>query len=183
MAIGTDRVQVTKVESTAQGGQDADAGPHGVNPLPLAPQEDAIESAGGYVQDASNRDEAVGWYRSDDDLCFFDAAPGNAAGHTLTALLTLDLPSHRTADQLTHDLDEDYYAEYTYSGWRLATVIIWTSVAKVLKIREYTYTWSGGRVTGIVEQQYDSGGSVGETLTYTVAYTAHQVTSITCARS
>ena len=58
MALGTDRVQVTKVESTALGGDDADTNVYGA-PTPIEPQEDAIESAGLIVQDADNRDEDV----------------------------------------------------------------------------------------------------------------------------
>jgi hypothetical protein len=87
MTIGVDRVQVQKQESTAQGGSDADIGIHAAS-RPIQPQEDAIESAGGYVQDGLNRDEAVGWHRDGDDLMLFDAATGNAyPGWTLTQIL------------------------------------------------------------------------------------------------
>lgn len=84
MAIGEDRVQVTKVESTALGGKDGDAGIYG-DSVPINPQEDAIESAGGYVQDSSNRDETVGWYREDGELKLKDTE--NPTGASITQML------------------------------------------------------------------------------------------------
>jgi len=72
MAIGPDRVQVAKYETAASGGDGADESVLGGSE-PIEPQEDAIESAGGYVQDGSARDETVGWYRSEGILYQFDA--------------------------------------------------------------------------------------------------------------
>jgi len=71
MAIGEDRVQVTKVESTALGGKDSDRNEYGA-PIPINPEEDAIESAGGYVQEDGVRDENVGYCRGSGNLQFFD---------------------------------------------------------------------------------------------------------------
>lgn len=82
MAIGTDRVQVAKFETEAGGGDGADESILGT-PEPIAPQEDVLESAGGYVQDATARDETVGWYRSNSILYQFDTNhpfPGIAIG-------------------------------------------------------------------------------------------------------
>ena len=81
MAIGADRVQVTKVESTDLGGKDSDRDIYGA-PVPLKAQEDALESAGGYVQDESNRDEEVGWRRDGEDYVLFDKR--NILGVSLT---------------------------------------------------------------------------------------------------
>jgi hypothetical protein len=88
MAIGVDRVQVTKVESTALGGDDNDINPFGA-PTPIEPQEDAIETAGIFLQDESNRDENVGIYRNGNNLCLFDNdnASNQYPGHTLTDLM------------------------------------------------------------------------------------------------
>jgi len=58
MAIGTERVQVAKYESSGGGGDDNDAGIH-QNPTPINPQEDVVEAAGVYLQDASDRDQNV----------------------------------------------------------------------------------------------------------------------------
>lgn len=82
MGIGPDRVQVAKYETSSGGGDANDEGVYG-NPDPIDPQEDVLESAGGYVQDASNRDETVGWHRSSGLLYQFDADhayPGIAIG-------------------------------------------------------------------------------------------------------
>ncbi len=84
MAIGEDKVQVTKVESTALGGKDVDAGIYG-NPVPINPQEDAIESAGGYVQDTANRDEKVGFFRDAGKMKLFDE--DNPSGASISQML------------------------------------------------------------------------------------------------
>lgn len=83
MAIGPDRIQVYKSESTAQGGSDLDSGPYG-GPVAINPQEDAIEAAGFYLNDESNRDENVAVFRHGADLKFKDE--NNPAGLSLTAL-------------------------------------------------------------------------------------------------
>lgn len=62
---GTDRVQVVKRESAALGGSAADDLPFDA---PIAPQQDAIECAGVYLQDAANRDQNVYVDRSGADL-------------------------------------------------------------------------------------------------------------------
>lgn len=58
MAIGTDRVQPAKYESSGGGGNDLDTGIH-QNPVPINPEEDAIEAAGIYLQESGGRDETV----------------------------------------------------------------------------------------------------------------------------
>lgn len=84
MAIGNDRVQVTKKESSALGGDDSDAGLYG-EPVPINPQEDAIESAGIYLQDETVRDEQVGLFRHDGKLMAKDTE--NPTGANLTQML------------------------------------------------------------------------------------------------
>lgn len=81
MAEPPDRVQVLKRESGDLGGDSADEQPW---EEPIEPQEDALEAAGVYLQDASNRDEAVLIWRDGDDMKFKDVA--NPSGHTLTQL-------------------------------------------------------------------------------------------------
>lgn len=58
MAIGVHRVQVIKQESAALGGDSADDNGFG-GPLPIEPQEDALEAAGVYFQDSLARDLLV----------------------------------------------------------------------------------------------------------------------------
>lgn len=83
MAIGPDRVQVYKTESTAGGGKDSDRGPYG-GPVAINPQQDAIESAGLYLNDESYRDENVAVFRDGSDMKLKDV--NNPAGLSLTAL-------------------------------------------------------------------------------------------------
>jgi len=75
-----DRVQPIKIESPALGGTQED-----LEYLPVEPQEDAIEAAGVYLQDAENRDEKTLLTRSGDDMTFKD---GNNSTVTLTQLAT-----------------------------------------------------------------------------------------------
>lgn len=82
MAIGNDRCQVLKQESAALGGSGADDVPY---PAPINPQQDVIETAGVYLQDASNRDENVYIERHGSDLRFRDL--NNTTPVTLTQLL------------------------------------------------------------------------------------------------
>lgn len=114
MAIGPDRVQVTKVESTALGGKDDDISAYG-SPAPINPQEDAIETAGGYVQDASNRDENVGWEREGEDLKFFDQ---HVASTTLTAFLgchPFEVASGKVL-KIPQNLQFDHLGRFTVGG-------------------------------------------------------------------
>jgi hypothetical protein len=69
MAVGPDRVQVIKRESAALGGDGADDADY---TAPLDPQEDAIETAGVYLQDGSNRDEGVYVERDGQNMRFRD---------------------------------------------------------------------------------------------------------------
>ena len=88
MAVGDDRVQVLKQESTALGGDDADVGIY-AQPEPIDPQEDALESAGIYFQDSSNRDETTYIGRNGNDMCFKDS---NNSELTLSQLSSGALP-------------------------------------------------------------------------------------------
>ena len=87
--------------------------------------------------------------------------------------------AHRTLHQLTHILDRSYYEEYTYTGPQITNVTVWTDSGKTQKVREYDYTYTGPRVTGETEKQYDSGGSLKETITYTYSYTGAYIDNIT----
>lgn len=82
MAAPTDRVQLLKQESTAIGGQDADARDY---PVPLNSQQDAPEVMGIFLQDASNRDETTYIARAGNDMIFRDVTSG--AEYTLAQLV------------------------------------------------------------------------------------------------
>lgn len=83
MPAPTDRVQPLKQETTALGGQDADARDY---PVPINPQQDAIEVMGVFLQDAANRDEAVYVTRVGNDVVLRDL--NNTTELTLTQLRT-----------------------------------------------------------------------------------------------
>lgn len=69
MSIGTDRVQVVKRESASLGGNATDDVDYNA---PISPQTDAIESAGIYLQDGSNRDANVYIARNGQSMVFRD---------------------------------------------------------------------------------------------------------------
>ena len=131
-----DRVQLTKYESTALGGQDADALPF---PAPLDPQEDAIETAGVYLQDASNRDETVLLSRSGDDMTFKDV--NNSGGLTLSQLVRsvskVGTPANNELAVWTGDGTIEGESDLTYDGSTLSVsaVLSATKVAVAGPIR------------------------------------------------
>ena len=129
-----------------------------------------------------NPDDGAGrlYKKTGDDGLFW--RPDSDGDETdLTAGLSSE--AHRTFDQLTHELDESYYEEHTYSGGRVTSSVVWTDSGKTLKIREYSYTYTTGRITGAVEKQYDGSGTLVETLTKTYAWTGARLDSVTCVRS
>lgn len=178
-----DRVQVLKRESTAGGGDPADEAPWDA---PIEPQEDAVEAAGLYLQDALNRDETTLIDRAGLDMRFKDG--NNPAGKTLTELAAsagggITEPQHEALDTLTHDIDETSYDEVIYSGSTPSSYIVWASAAKLLKIREEQYTYAGGKVSQVVTIQYDGTGAVKMTMTEVYTYSGNKVTSVTRTKS
>jgi hypothetical protein len=182
MAIGGDRVQLTKLESTAKGGDSADAGPY-ESPQPIDPQEDAIEAAGIYLQDASAQDETTYVARAGDDLIFRDVTTG--ATKTLTELIAgtgaLTEAAHRTLRQLIHFIG-DGPAEGFASGAYKETLpagsifptseVWWESASKLKKIVSLDTTWTGVNITAEVWKVYDTDGStVLATVTDAISYT------------
>jgi len=91
--------------------------------------------------------------------------------------------THRSLDQLVHEIAETSFDEFSYTGNRVDDIITWTTVSKTQKIREQLFTYIGNQVSVITTKQYDGTGVliVGETLTETFAYTGNQVISITRA--
>lgn len=69
MAIGPDRVQILKQESSTGGGNAADKVRY---PDPINEQQDVLSSCGIYFQDASNLDENVYIEREGPDMRFRD---------------------------------------------------------------------------------------------------------------
>jgi hypothetical protein len=175
-----DRVQVIKQESAALGGDDADTLPFDA---PIEPQEDAIEAAGYYGQDASNRDETTLIWRDGANWKFKDQ--NNPTGFTLTQLGAagsgISEGTHKTLLQLIHFIDEGPAegftsgATKTVTGGLFPTKIEWKRQDTTLLV-EKTITRSGGSATllaptPIVWKVFDTDGTtvlatVSDTITY-----------------
>lgn len=191
-----DRVQLLKQESAALGGDGADEVPW---PDPIDPQEDAIEVAGVYVQDASNRDETTLIDRSGNDMRFKDG--NNTTPVSLSDLVAgtggLTADAHKTLRQLIHFIDDgpaDGFASGAYketlpSGDPFPTSVIWwESSSKLKKIVEKTITRSGGGATNvtptpIVWKMYDTDGStvlltVSDAITYSSVFETSRTRTI-----
>lgn len=177
-----DRVQVLKRESAALGGDAADEQPWDA---PIEPNEDAIESAGVYLQDASNRDETTLVARSGNDMTFKDG--NNTTPVTLSDLLDggggLTEDQHKTLRQLIHFIDEGPACGFASGAYKEVTgmpfptsIVWWESSSKTKKIVEKIITRSGGGATNmkptpIVWKMYDTDGStvlctVSDAITY-----------------
>ena len=93
--------------------------------------------------------------------------------------------SHRSLDQLVHELAEDSYLEVTRDSGKVSVITYWTDSGKTQKVREVVITRSAGRVSQTVETQYDGAGVaiVGETLTTTITRSSGKVESMTMVRS
>jgi hypothetical protein len=148
-----DRVQVLKRETAALGGDAADEAPWDA---PIEPQEDAVEAAGVYLQDVTNRDENVLIARSGNDMTFKD--PSNPVAKTLTELLAgtggLTEEAHKTLRQLIHFIDDGPAEGFTTGAFKETTggafptsIIWWESASKLKKIVEKTITRSPSPAT------------------------------------
>ena len=85
-------------------------------------------------------------------------------------LTHLTSATHKTQDQLVHNIAETSYVELTRTGLQIDSVITWETVAKLKKIREELYTYSGSNVSIIVTNQYGSNGiTISETITDTIS--------------
>ena len=85
---------------------------------------------------------------------------------------------HELADSLVHALAETSYMEVTRVTGQVKDVITYTDSGKGTKVRETNLTRTGGQVSVIVNKQYDSSGSLVQTLTGTVNRTGGRVSSI-----
>lgn len=98
----TDRVQPLKVERSDQGGDDADIDEVSGAPLPLDPQEDALECAGIILNNFEQaRDEAVYIQRDGDDLVLVDV--NNPAGKSVSELASGLTPDEESQVIIAND--------------------------------------------------------------------------------
>lgn len=86
---------------------------------------------------------------------------------------------HKNLDQLVHDIAENGYTEYTYSGNKVSSEIIWTTPDKTLKIREFSFVYTGNKVLTETVIQYNGAGAAVQTLTRTFSYTGNKIASTT----
>ena len=180
-----DRVQLLKQEWSSLGGDAADESPY---PEPIEAQEDAIEAAGVFLQDGSNRDEAVLVARNGDDMTFRDV--NNPTPLSLTQLASgtgpgggLDEAAHAALDTLLHGLDEDHNILPTFNGLGVITAMAIKTPSGTL-IRDAAFGHNtAGLITSVTLRQYDGSGTVVETLTAVYSYTSGALTSVTVTRS
>jgi len=99
-------------------------------------------------------------------------AVAHAGGGALTP------SSHRTLDQLVHDIAEDAFTEIAYTGNKVIRETIWTDNTMVLKIRETLITYTGNKVDDETITQYDGVGSPVEVLTKSYNYSGNKIVSI-----
>jgi hypothetical protein len=182
VAIGPDRVQVIKRESSALGGDGADDVDYFE---PISAQEDAIECAGIYLQDGSNRDETVYVERNGTSLRFVDGAnPGGfslsqlASGGTGISYSEFLLENDPTAE--TGATDCTYTP--TYSGINITKEEWKRNDTTLVKSIDYTYT--GINVTSEVRKVFASDGTtIVAQVTWTYSYTGINLTGATMIRN
>lgn len=103
-------------------------------------------------------------------------APG-ASGSGIT------ITQHENTDSLVHNLAENYYEEYIYSGTKVTGIIEWTNSGKTIKVRESQYIYSGTQVTQEINIQYNSIGVEIQRLTSNYSYSGAKVASIDVTES
>lgn len=86
--------------------------------------------------------------------------------------------AHDDYDTLVHNLAENNYEEYTYTGLRISSIISWTDIFKTTKIRESSFTYLGSRVSSEVNIQYDSYGAETQRLLKNYTYTGRFLSNV-----
>jgi len=123
------------------------------------------------VQDPGGNYVHSGTYQTLDDH-IKDGTAHQAAGGGITE------GQHEDLDTLVHNLSEDMYEEFTYSGGQVSSVIHWTDSGKTTKIREQTFTYTGNKVNTEVIKQYNSSGVLKYTLTGAYTWSGNQVSNV-----
>ena len=187
MAEPNDAVWLQKYEDTATGGDDADQADAFAATEPLDPHDDAPMVQGIFLiapQPSTTLDKLVFITRdASGNIVIRDDV--DQTERTLTDLLSggsgVTPGSHRNLDQLVHAIAETSFEEVSYTGNKVDSIIVWTTVGKTQKIREELFTYTGNQVTTIVTKQYDAAGTliVGETMTETLSYTGNKLDDIT----
>lgn len=177
--MAVDRVKPLKLESPDSGGVETDEFPTSTDI-----NEDFLDCRGVAIQNDTSDDDTVLLSRdASGNMTFQDDVTGLKTLAQLTAGTGMTPEDHRVLDQLVHGLAENYYEEYTYSGPRVTTCIVWETPEKLKKIREEQYSYFGSRLTQVITIQYDVSGAEVERLTETYSYTDGRIASVTAVRS
>lgn len=91
--------------------------------------------------------------------------------------------THRDVDQLVHSIAENSFLEVVRVGGKVSEVNQWTDATKTIPIRRTFLTYTGGQVSSFIVRQYDSAGSLVETLTSAVNRTGGKVSSVSSVLS
>lgn len=173
--IMVDRVRILKWENPATGGTQTD-----YSPMPLEPSEDFPDVRGVHIQNDTSDDEVVAISRNANNMTFKDGANTEK---TLTELLAgsggLTESTHKILDSLVHEIAENAYEEYTFSGNKISNIIIWTDTNKTTKIREFSYVFANNKISTETAKQYDSNGDLLATLVATYAFSGNNIASVT----
>jgi hypothetical protein len=174
-----DRVQAIKWETPAHGGTQED-----LVPTEIDVHEDYLDCRGVAIQGATSNDSNVLVSRDGaGNMTFQDVVTSAKTLADLAAGGAFDPEIHRVLPQLAHEYDASGYEEYTYVSGRVTACVLWTSAAKVRKVREWAYTYTSGRVTTEVAIQYDATGVLVERLTYAYVYASGNVDHVTITRA
>jgi len=88
--------------------------------------------------------------------------------------------SHEPLDTLVHDLAESGDYTPTYTNGRITNMVFKDPTTK--DVRSWDWTYASGRVSTVVEKQYDVTGTLKTTITYTYSYSAGRVSAINTVR-
>jgi len=87
--------------------------------------------------------------------------------------------NHKYIDQLTHNISENFYEEFTYSGNNIMSATIYSSPAKTLKIREENFIYAENKILTSSFIQYDLQGIEVERLIQKYNYSGNTIVSVT----
>ena len=114
-----------------------------------------------------------------------DEGTGEVTIHFDSSTGGITASTHRSLDQLVHEIAEDSYCEIERTSGRVSAIYYYEDDTKAVLIRSIEYTRTAGRITQIVAKQYDENGDeiVGETLTGTITRSGGRVSSIDWVRT
>jgi hypothetical protein len=86
--------------------------------------------------------------------------------------------NHEDIDSLVHNLSEDYYEEFVYSGGKVTAVIAWQDSSREKKVRESIYTYTNGKISHDADIQYNALGIEIQRLARAYTYSGSRLLSI-----